>query len=139
MKKLTRSRNDKYIFGVCGGLADYFNIDATIIRILWFILTLSSFGIFGVAFLVGGLVIPLESTDGENYEHSTTNNNKDSKLFIGLALIVVGLYMVSNLIFPHLSITIYRMIKFWPVLLIVLGLYIILKKDWDWLAFYDNY
>lgn len=130
MKKLTRSRNDKYIFGVCGGLADYFNIDATIIRILWFILTLSSFGIFGVAYLVGGLVIPLESTEDENYEYSTTtNNNKNSKLFIGLALIVVGLYMVSNLIFPHLSITIYRLIKFWPVLLIVLGLYIILKKD----------
>ena len=129
MKKLTRSRNDKYIFGVCGGLADYFNIDATIIRILWFILTLSSFGIFGVAYLVGGIVIPLESTEDENYEYSTTNNNKNSKLFIGLALIVVGLYMVSNLIFPHLSITIYRLIKFWPVLLIVLGLYIILKKD----------
>ena len=127
MKKLTRSRNDKYIFGVCGGFAQYLNIDSTIVRLLWFVLTMTSFGIFGLAYLVCGLVIPLESTDSENYEYETTNNN--TKLFIGLALIIVGLYMISNLLFPHLSIALYRLIKFWPVLLIILGLYIIFKKN----------
>lgn len=39
-KKLYRSRKDKKIAGVCGGLAEYFGIDATIIRIIAFILLL---------------------------------------------------------------------------------------------------
>jgi phage shock protein C len=34
-KRLMRSVTDKKIAGVCGGLADYFDIDATIIRVLW--------------------------------------------------------------------------------------------------------
>jgi phage shock protein C len=40
MKKLYRSRTDKKIAGVCGGLAEYFNIDATIIRIIFVVLLL---------------------------------------------------------------------------------------------------
>lgn len=127
MKKLTRSRNDKYIFGVCGGLARYLNIDSTIVRLLWFVLTMTSFGIFGLAYLVCGLVIPLENEDSDSYENDSSNKN--TKLFVGLSLIVVGLCMISNLLFPNISIALYRLIKFWPVLLIVLGLYIIVKKD----------
>lgn len=38
MKKLTKSHN-KMICGVCAGIADYLNLDPTIIRILWLILT----------------------------------------------------------------------------------------------------
>ncbi len=127
MKKLTRSRNDKYIFGVCGGFAQYLNIDSTIVRLLWFVLTMTSFGIFGLAYLVCGLVIPLESIEDEDHEYET--NNKNTKIFIGLSLIIIGLYMLSNLLFPHLSIRLYRLIKFWPILLIALGLYIIFKKN----------
>jgi len=37
-KRLHRSRTDKMIGGVCGGLGEYFNIDPTIIRILWVVL-----------------------------------------------------------------------------------------------------
>ncbi len=129
MKKLTRSRNDKYIFGVCGGLADYFNIDATIVRIIWFVLTLSSFGIFALAYLICGIVIPPEG-EGENEgDENTSTSTKDPKLFLGLGLILIGSYMVFDLLFPHLSISIYRLMKFWPVLLIALGFYIIVKKD----------
>ncbi|HEV7952356.1 MAG TPA: PspC domain-containing protein [Candidatus Saccharimonadales bacterium] len=40
MKKLYRSRTDKKIAGVCGGLAEYFNIDATVIRIIFIVLLL---------------------------------------------------------------------------------------------------
>ncbi|MBC7708096.1 PspC domain-containing protein [Polaromonas sp.] len=39
-KKLYRSTTDRKIAGVCGGLAEYFGIDATIVRILFFILLL---------------------------------------------------------------------------------------------------
>ncbi len=38
-KRLYRSRTEKMIAGVCGGLAEYFDIDPTIIRILWVLIT----------------------------------------------------------------------------------------------------
>lgn len=40
MKKLYRSRTDKKIAGVCGGLAEYLNVDATILRIIFVVLLL---------------------------------------------------------------------------------------------------
>lgn len=40
MKKLYRSKTDKKIAGVCGGLAEYFDIDATVVRIIFLILLL---------------------------------------------------------------------------------------------------
>jgi phage shock protein C len=40
VKKLYRSRKDKMIAGVCGGLGEYFNVDPTIIRVLFVILLL---------------------------------------------------------------------------------------------------
>ena len=39
MKRLVKSKTDRYICGVCGGLAAYFNIDATIIRLVFAALT----------------------------------------------------------------------------------------------------
>ncbi len=44
MKKLYRSRNDKMIAGVCAGLADYFGIDPTIVRIIFIILVFAGLG-----------------------------------------------------------------------------------------------
>jgi len=35
MKRLTKSRSNKMISGVCSGIADYFGIDPTIIRVVW--------------------------------------------------------------------------------------------------------
>ncbi len=40
MKKLYRSTSDKYIAGVCGGLAEYFDVDATIVRLIAVLLLL---------------------------------------------------------------------------------------------------
>ena len=39
-KRLQRSRTEKMIGGVCGGLAEYFTVDPTIVRMLWVLLTL---------------------------------------------------------------------------------------------------
>ena len=35
INKLERSIKDKYLLGVCGGVSEYFNVDVTIVRILW--------------------------------------------------------------------------------------------------------
>lgn len=57
MKKLYRSNTDKKLCGVCGGLAEYFDIDPTIIRLIFIFLTL--FGGGGLLiYLICALVIP---------------------------------------------------------------------------------
>lgn len=58
-KKLYRSRSNKKLFGVCGGFAAYFGIDATIIRLIWAVLALVwGFGL--LAYLIAALVVPEE-------------------------------------------------------------------------------
>lgn len=58
-KKLTRSRRDKKIAGVCGGLAEYLDADVTLVRVVSVMFAL--FGGWGViGYLVAWLVIPLE-------------------------------------------------------------------------------
>jgi phage shock protein PspC (stress-responsive transcriptional regulator) len=58
-KKLYRSRTDKKIFGVCGGLAKYFGVDVTVIRIL-FLVGLFIVGGGLLAYLICALVMPEE-------------------------------------------------------------------------------
>ncbi len=59
MKKLYRSQNDYKIAGVCGGLAEYFNIDAVIVRILFILLI--PFGFIGpLAYIVMWAMAPFE-------------------------------------------------------------------------------
>lgn len=63
MKKLFRSRTDKKVCGVCGGLAEYLNMDVTILRLIMAFLVLF-WGAGLLAYIVAALVIPVE-TDGE--------------------------------------------------------------------------
>ena len=55
-KRLCRSRTNRWIAGVCGGIGEYFNIDPTIIRILAIIIP----GFGWVAYLICVIVIPSE-------------------------------------------------------------------------------
>ena len=56
-RKLYRSRSQRMIAGVCGGLADYFNVDATLVRVLF--LLLAVFGGTGlVIYLVMWIIVP---------------------------------------------------------------------------------
>lgn len=58
MKKLLRSKDNKVICGVCAGIAAYFGIDATVVRVIWAILALCSFGVAAIAYLLCALIIP---------------------------------------------------------------------------------
>ena len=58
-KKLYRSNTDKKLFGVCGGLAKYFDIDATVIRLI-LVLAVIFAGVGIIAYLAAALVIPEE-------------------------------------------------------------------------------
>ena len=57
-KKLYRSSTNKMICGVCGGIGEYFDIDPTIIRLLWAVLACSGTGI--VVYLIAAIIIPLD-------------------------------------------------------------------------------
>lgn len=56
-KKLVKSSNDKKICGVCGGIAEYFNIDSTIVRLLW-VLIICFFGTGIIAYFLAAIVMP---------------------------------------------------------------------------------
>jgi len=61
-KRLTRSK-EKMIAGVCAGIADYLNIDPTIIRILYVVLSIASIGFPGlIAYIIMWIIIPEEKT-----------------------------------------------------------------------------
>ena len=59
-KKLYKS-NEKMIAGVCGGLAEYLNIDPTIVRLIWALVAISGAGV--LAYLVCALIIPEKPSD----------------------------------------------------------------------------
>lgn len=59
-KKLYRSRSDKMIAGVCGGLADYSGIDVTIWRIIFVLIALPG-GVSVLVYFILWLLMPLES------------------------------------------------------------------------------
>jgi phage shock protein C len=51
-KRFHRSSSDRVVAGVCGGLARYFGIDATLVRILWVVATVASVGLGLLAYVL---------------------------------------------------------------------------------------
>lgn len=65
-KKLYLSQKDKKISGVCGGIAEYFDTDASLVRLAWIVLTILTGVIPGIiGYIVAAIVIPKESTKKE--------------------------------------------------------------------------
>lgn len=59
MKKLYLSETDKKICGVCGGIAEYFSIDSTLVRLLWVLLSIFTAAFPGIlAYIIACMVIP---------------------------------------------------------------------------------
>ncbi len=56
-KRLYRSKKSKILGGVCGGLAEYFNVDPVVIRLLWVVLTLV-YGVGILAYIIAWIIIP---------------------------------------------------------------------------------
>ena len=146
-KKIFRSIDDYMIAGVCGGLADYFNIDSSLIRIIFVLLAIGG-GSGILIYLILWLVIPKEigvekqvnreekvkefAEDVKNKAKTIAKEiNSDVKIekmkkinILGIILILVGLVAIWNQISP---ITI-QWNFFWPGLLILVGLLVMFKK-----------
>jgi len=67
-KKLYRSESDKKLCGVCGGIAEYFGLDSTIIRLLWIIASLFV-GSGILCYLICALIMPVKKEEPLEYEY----------------------------------------------------------------------
>jgi phage shock protein C len=138
MKRLYKSRKDRVIAGVCGGVGEYFEIDPVLIRIIWALLAiLGGSGI--IAYIIGMIIIPErpkeDIPDDFEVEEERKNNRKTSQTVWGIILIGIGLIVLFQQ-FPLFG---FFSSKFWyvswgiifPVFLIILGGIILFKKS-DW-------
>ncbi len=61
-KKLYRSMADRKLCGVCGGIAEYFDLDPTVIRLLWVVMTLFTAAFPGVlAYIICAIIVPQQN------------------------------------------------------------------------------
>lgn len=121
-KKLVRDTQNKVIGGVCSGLANYFEIDASLLRLLFACMFFfASMGLW--LYLILWIVMPAASVRQVIDENGQTvmempNEREVSKgsLVLGLILIGIGAIALLHRFIPELN---WQTI--WPVLLIVLG------------------
>lgn len=133
-EKLYRSRKQKIIAGVAGGLADYFNIDPVIIRIVFVVLTiLHGSGI--LIYFILWIAIPEEPFDvaydinsnnqneAENIntnDYPTKKNSSSPRFITGIILIFIGVAFLLNNLIPSFDLS-----DIFPYMLILAGVLLI--------------
>ena len=82
-KRLCKSSTDKKIFGVCAGIADYFNIDPTILRIIWLALVLL-YGTGVLLYIICAIILPEAPTkyNSEDYKNIYNDKTRDIDLVV---------------------------------------------------------
>lgn len=94
-RKVYRSRSDKILGGVCGGLADYFDLDSLIVRAVWILLVPMTNGAALLIYVLAWILVPAERSDltwdGEHKPRAKREITPQHRgLFVGVALLVVG-------------------------------------------------
>jgi len=64
MQRLYRSKNDRILGGVCAGLGEHLDVDPTVIRLIWAVVTLLSFGTGIIIYILAWIIIPEDDTGG---------------------------------------------------------------------------
>ena len=127
-KKLYRSRNDKMIAGVCSGLAEYFDLDPTLVRLGVVLLSLA-YGGGIIAYIVGAIVIPERSINDDFnplYDENTQGRDVSTrtKQVAGGLLIVFGLGILARNVFGWFDPSI-----IWSLAIIGIGVYLIKRRE----------
>ena len=81
--RLYRDSSDKFIGGVCSGIAAYMNVDPAIVRILFAIITFGGFGLGFLAYIILWIILPTKDLDG--YSGKRLYRNPDDKMLGGVA------------------------------------------------------
>jgi len=139
MKKLYKSRENKVIDGVCGGIAEYFEVDPVLVRII-FVLFFFFGGSAILAYIIGVVIIPAKPSDIQETIKSKRVVAKEPQsgkntLLIGAIFIIIGLFFLMGN-FPFFDIYYYWIKRhFWdillPAILILIGVSIVIKSTSD--------
>lgn len=150
--RLTKSRTDQVIDGVCGGIADYFNVDPVIIRLIFVVfIFLDGFGI--ILYIILAIIMPRDEKQlpkdtiqenvmemgerikdaGEKFSNALSMEGREqrSKHFrwFGLFLILLGLYfLLKNLNMLNWFNKWVNMDLFWPLILIFIGAWMLISR-----------
>jgi len=144
-KRFYRSRKDKVIGGVCGGLGKYLDIDPTILRII-FLASIFLGGAGLIIYIIAWIIVPEEplktqaeaQTPAENHEpieitgengaaEIETPNKLDSRLILAGILIIIGILLLLANIFPFIFSWAFSFKTIFGVLLVVIGGILIVK------------
>ena len=121
-RRLYRSRSDKVVAGVCGGLADYFEIDPVWFRIGFVVLALGG----GSGILIYLLMWLIVETEPDGYEHPGSEHPSSMRApikpvaIIGVVFMAVGTIALVNTVAPALGQYV------WPVILLMGGLVLVI-------------
>ena len=118
---LRRTRDDRVIGGICGGLGRYLGVDPVLMRIAFVILAFAGGG--GIlVYLVAWVLIPVERP-GEDLGTGRPEGADTTRLIVGGALIAVGTILLLNLSLPALG----RYL--WPLALIAVGVAVVIQAS----------
>jgi len=130
-KKLKRSRSNKVIGGVCGGIGEYFDIDPVFVRIIVVLLAMGTHGVGFMAYIIAMIIMPKDEVEFRVNEQGETVQVEDApvvhsswnKYLPGMILIFVGVIWLiqENFYWFHWD-------EFWPLALILGGLFMIFRK-----------
>jgi len=113
-----RSRSDRVIAGVCGGVGRYLGVDPVLLRIAFIILALAN-GLGLIAYVVAWVAIP-EERPGQPVGPVLEPRRETGRLVLGGSLVVLGLVLLLDRLAPSLD------ELFWPVAVVAVGVAVIL-------------
>jgi phage shock protein C len=119
-ERLYRSRSDRMIAGVAGGLAQSMRLDPSIVRIIWAILVPATGGLALIVYIVMAIVVPEEPAGAEHAPPRPITGTSFA-VPVGAALVVLGAYLLLRQYIPQLDFD-----RIWPVLLIGLGVLLLI-------------
>jgi phage shock protein C len=113
-----RSRSERVLAGVCGGVGRYLGVDPVLLRIAFIILALAN-GLGVIAYVVAWVAIPEEQPDQPPGPPSEPRR-ETGRLVLGGSLVVLGLVLLLDRLAPELD------ELFWPVALVAVGVAVML-------------
>ena len=128
-RRLYKSRRNRMIDGICGGIAEYFEADPTLVRILWVLITLLGGSGF-ILYIVAMIIMPV-NPEHNGFAQTATSPlsppSSDRKRFWGIVLIILGAFiLVTNLgLFAAFHWWHFSWDVIFPITLIILGLWFI--------------